>query len=472
MSHTPKEQAKFYKDYWLKIEQLTGSDLSAFIRDFLSIKQHKTPRIDSVYPIFKEYAAGINTETLLEQILHYARIYNQIINSNTQINKQIDACLRRLNQLEITVVRSFLMEVLSLNKDNSITNEDVLKIFTTVESYIFRRYICRVPINALSKLFAAIDYEIRRYDDTNTNNYYDKFVYAITSRTESVRYPNDEEFKEQIGNIDAYNIPTRYRLYIFERYENFGTIETKDIYEHIKSKDYTIEHIMPQQLTPAWEKSLGENAHQIHSKWLHRLSNLTITAYNSKLSNKPFIEKRDSTNGYKQSGLRINNIIAQQETWAEQQLIERSNRMTDRAIEIWPKPNTTYQPQAPELPSCTLADENINLTNKKIARYSYKGNMQTTDKWSDMFEQIITLLHANDSTILTELAYSIINKNPDNYFSNTPDILRQPQQIDDNIYIEKNTSTTTKLTILRQLFDLYGIEHNNLVFYYRNKDKN
>lgn len=63
---------------------------------------------------------------------------------------------------------------------------------------------------------------------------------------------------------------------------------------------------MPQTLTHEWKESLGENWQAIQETWLHRLANLTLTAYNSKYQNSTFKTKRDCENGYKDSGLRIN----------------------------------------------------------------------------------------------------------------------------------------------------------------------
>ena len=74
-------------------------------------------------------------------------------------------------------------------------------------------------------------------------------------------------------------------MYILERFENFGTIEDKDVYRHFDDGDYSIEHIMPQHLTPAWAEALGSDYERIHETWLHRMANLTLTAYNSKYSN-------------------------------------------------------------------------------------------------------------------------------------------------------------------------------------------
>lgn len=51
----------------------------------------------------------------------------------------------------------------------------------------------------------------------------------------------------------------KYKAYLFERFENYGTIEAKDVYTHLDNNVYTIEHIMPQYLTPAWNESLGAN---------------------------------------------------------------------------------------------------------------------------------------------------------------------------------------------------------------------
>lgn len=38
---------------------------------------------------------------------------------------------------------------------------------------------------------------------------------------------------------------------------------------------------MPQKLNNDWFKELGDNAEEIHEKWIHKLGNLTITGYNS-----------------------------------------------------------------------------------------------------------------------------------------------------------------------------------------------
>lgn len=64
---------------------------------------------------------------------------------------------------------------------------------------------------------------------------------------------------------------------------------------------YTIEHIMPQNpnLSEEWKRELGADWERIQESWLHTLGNLTLTGYNSEYSDRPFVEKRDMENGFK-----------------------------------------------------------------------------------------------------------------------------------------------------------------------------
>lgn len=164
----------------------------------------------------------------------------------------------------------------------------------------------------------------------------------------------------------------RYKAYLFERFENHDTIETKDVYTHLDNSVYSKEHIMAQHLTPAWIEELGENAVEIHDTWLHRLANLTLTGYNPNLSDKSFIEKRDhKEGGYKYSGLRMNQRIALKDTWRLEDLEERNVEMIELALNIWKYPVTDYVPAKKEYETCTLDDEIYDLTGRSLIKYNY-----------------------------------------------------------------------------------------------------
>lgn len=469
-----QNQTKYYDTYWAKIEKCTANDVSGFVRDYLSIKQQVTPTVSNVYQSFKSYSetAALPVDVLLTDLLRYARFFEKLLTCKSGLNEQkLDDCLYRLMRLEIVVTRPFLMEVLRLHQDGKVTTDDVLKIFLITENYLFRRNICEVPTNALNKIFLNLNKEIIRYDNT-ADNYVAKFIYALLSKKESGRFPDDAEFASALAEKQVYQMRGKYKAYLFERFENYGTIETKDVYTHLDNNVYTIEHIMPQHLTPAWTESLGANAAEIHETWLHRLANLTLTGYNPNLSNNTFVEKRDAKDGgYKVSGLKMNQKIATKSTWGLSELKERNEEMVKRAMEIWACPETDFVPAEKEFDSCTLDDENYDLTGRDIARYSYLNTEQPVTSWTDMFEHVVKFLHQKDKSVLTSLAFS----SKDNtelaaYVSSDETGLRSALKIDDNVYVEKNTSTAMKISILRRIFALYEADPMDLVFYLKDSE--
>ena len=380
--------------------------------------------------------------------------------------KKLDASLYRLMRLGIVVTRPFFMEVFRLHQEKELSTDDVLKIFLITENYLFRRNICEVPTNALNKIFLNLNNEIRCYNH-KADDYVSKFIYILLSKKWNHRFPDDNEFKVSLSEKQVYRMRGNYKVYLFERLENYGTVETKDIYKYLDEGIYTIEHIMPQKLTLAWCDSLGEDAEEIHETWLHRLANLTLTGYNPSLGNKTFVEKRDTKEGgYKSSGLRMNQKIAAKQTWGLAELKERNDEMLELAMEIWKYPITNFTPSRKAYDSCTLDDETFDLTDREIARYSYLTIEQTVKNWTDMFEDLVKFFYQKDKSVLISLAYK---KKEDTvlavYVRNNKSDLRSALKIDKNLYIEKNTSTAVKISILRRIFALYKADPMDLVFY-------
>ena len=384
MGQSPENQESFYTKYWSKIESFTGGDynrngVSLFVRDYLSVKRQSTPSMDKIYAVFKSYfdEQGISIEEMLKDMLEYARLYRMLTESKFN-DDVVNASIFRLNYLETTVSRPFFLQVLSLNSQGILCISDVREIFSIVENYLFRRNICEVPTNALNKVFLTLNREILRYDGTY-DNFVEKMKFALTSKKESGRFPDDQEFSIALSEKQVYLMRSRYKNYLFERYENFGTDEVKKyLYANIEDGKYSIEHIMPQTLTPVWRTALGEDSNEIHATWLHRLANLTLTAYNSSYSNNPFLVKRDNENGFKNSGFRMNQLIAQKDQWTLSELEERDAYMVSRALIIWSYPSTEYRPTEKQLDSVTL-DEDVTLTGSQIAKFSYKESEQVVD---------------------------------------------------------------------------------------------
>src|SRR5699024_7268946 len=128
--------------------------------------------------------------------------------------------------------------------------------------------------------------------------------------------------------------------------ENHGHVENLNIYEGIQNQDYSVEHIMPQTLTTTWKEDLGEDYQEVHDLYINSIGNLTLTGYNSKYSNRPFIEKQTIEKGFKDSHFSfLNRLPAQKDSWGKEEIIESREMIIDRVLDIWKLPETSYQPE-------------------------------------------------------------------------------------------------------------------------------
>lgn len=464
-----KEQDEYYDKYWNRIEECTKYDVSSFVRDYLSIKQLAIPSQKKIYISFKDYVdqKSIETEELLKDLLAYAKRYEILLSGGTE-NKALDACIYRLNRLETTVTRPFFLEVLRLYDENKLDISELAEIFLITENYLFRRTICDLPTNALNKIFSTLHREITRYEG-NDEGYVEKFKYALLSKKDRARFPDDDEFAERFTERQIYQMNSKNKIYIMERLENYSTIEDKDVYGHCDDGTYSIEHIMPQHLTPAWIKALGEDYEEIHEMWLHRIANLTLTAYNSKYSNSTFEEKKSMKNGFEDSGIRMNTYIAKKDKWTLAELEERNQYLMGRSLEIWAAPTTTFKPAVKQMDSYTL-DDDVSLSGRLIARFSYNNTEQPVSSWVEMFQKVLQILYAEDKSLITKLAVSKDDSSAQHFTMDEADF-KKTVEIGDGIYVWTNTSTQTKLSVLNKVFKLYDADPSDLVFYLRDENE-
>ena len=123
------------------------------------------------------------------------------------------------------------------------------------------------------------------------------------------------------------------RTFVLRRLEeSYGAPEPVDF----SAAKLTIEHVLPQTPTDEWLKLLADEVteeagpEELHDLLVHTLGNLTLTAENAKLSNSPFQRKQDILDA---SALRMNREIADAPTWGKAQILQRAERLSDRAIQ-------------------------------------------------------------------------------------------------------------------------------------------
>lgn len=268
-------------------------------------------------------------EALVKDIHTFARYYCAMALGYEQ-NPELKLAFQDLQELRVDVTYPFLLELYHDYASGELPITDFLQAVRLVESYVFRRAICGIPANSLNKTFANFTKAIKK--DRYLESIQAHFLVLPSYR----RFPNDDEFKRSLQTKDLYNV--RHYNYWLRRLENH------DRKERVAVDEYTIEHIMPQNknLSPAWKDSLGPDWQRIHKTYLHTLGNLTLTAYNSKYSDKSFLEKRDMEKGFKESPLKLNQGLGQIEQWDENAILQRAERLSQMALDVWIAPKLEY----------------------------------------------------------------------------------------------------------------------------------
>ncbi len=460
MKENSEKQEYLYKNYWYKIEKNTNYDVSSFLRDYLTFIERKIPNKNKVYITFKNYILKNNfdIEELLQKLLQFSQYYKKIINSNDE-DIEISKILKRINKLETIVAYPFFLFLYGKLENWIIDKNNLKEILLIVESYVFRRFICGVPTNALNKTFMLLWKEIESYIDYK-DNFVEVFKYILLNKTWSQRFPKNDEFSEYLKLKDIYNTQSRNKLHLLERLENFDNKES-DIERLIEDWTLTIEHIMPQTLTVDWENELWENAKEIHERYLHTLWNITLTWYNSKYSNKSFKEKKGMEKWFNESHLYLNSFLKEVETWNEENILKRYEILKNKALKVWELSTTEYKEKKDETKLFTLSDEK-DFTWEEILEYSFEWKDYKIDNWTTFYEDIIKMLFEKDPILMKtfindeSLSYKFHKEKSERY---------SYEKIDENIYLRLNYWTEWKVNILREIFKKYNISLDDLVLY-------
>lgn len=379
MDLPPSKQTRLYEEYWAGLETWFASPNEArfdeFVRHYLTYKSGSIPKVGEVYDAFKLFAEqqereGSTREVLVGDLHRHAGLFVRMA-----LGHEPSARLRRhfqdLEQLKATVVYPFLLRVYVDYENNVLTDEQFEEILVLVTSYLFRRAVCRIPTNSLNTTFAALGSGIIDAE------YVTSIAARLSIPTANTRFPDDEEFTAALSSLDLYHFARR--IYFMRRLENHGRKERVTI------SDYTIEHILPQNenLSAAWQRELGPNWKTVQENYLHTLGNLTLTGYNSEYSDRPFLEKRDMPGGFAQSPLRLNAGLGELDSWNEEQIRLRADRLARLALDVWPHPR---------LPEATLTN--------------YRRAMGSSFDWS-LTHQILEEIPAGRWTTYKQLADAV-----------------------------------------------------------------
>ena len=361
MGLEPTHQTQLHEDHWRPMElafgqEAYGTHFDSFMRHYLTLKTGEIPNLGKVYEAFKGHArdphiAVDGVDALVADVHRFADYYCAMA-LDREPDGHLAQAFQDLRELRVDVAYPFLLELYQDYDRGTLSREDLLAAVRLVEAYVFRRAVCSIPTNSLNKTFATFGRALKK------ERYLESIKAHLLLMPSYRRFPKDDEFRRELRTRDLYNF--RSRSYWLRRLENHGRKELVSVDE------YTIEHVMPQNegLSAQWQNDLGPDWERIHETWLHTLGNLTLTAYNSEYSDRPFAAKRDMEGGFKVSPLKLNQGIGILERWDEQAIQARAENLAATAVNVWtdvslsPDALATYrlQPERSRAESYTIDD--------------------------------------------------------------------------------------------------------------------
>ena len=341
------KQTEIYEKIWHpQIESVLNDDTSKFFRDYLQYKKSTPLKVVSdnntkeLYQQFKEFVE-INFENnndFINDILKYVKLYKwiiteenyDIISPQEENDKRIKELLRNIfHDIETEAFKPFVLGLLEYHQygegNTKITDEKLISILETIRTYLIRRRILKLT-QGENKNIVLLCKRIKEIAQGRTS-----IIELLTSMFYSLRFPNDEELRAALMNMNFYEELKQYSKFILGKIEEHNS----KVSVNFRDEKISIEHIMPQNLNDAWKAELGDNYEEIHRKYLHNIGNLILTEFNSEMGNKPFSEKKERL---KTSNLYFRHDIINRDRWNQQSIEEHRENMIKWLLDTFSLP--------------------------------------------------------------------------------------------------------------------------------------
>ena len=277
-----------------------------------------------------------DSEYFFERLYKSSEIYNQlIIPNNEENNELVTKKLRDLQNIGGAASYALLLYVF---EKYDLSDENKADLIEFLVKFFLRRNITDTPpTRDLDNIFIDIIKKLHNHGQYS----YELIETAIKSLS---TYASDQLFIEKLkGKLYEENVgSTRFILCKIEELNNKSKETQTDLWARDNKNKYiwTIEHIFPQgaNIPTEWIDMVADGdkatAQTIQDELVHTLGNLTLSGYNSKLSNLSFEKKRDRKNkdevyvGYK-NGMFLNEDLKDKTSWKKEDIEHRGKKMID-----------------------------------------------------------------------------------------------------------------------------------------------
>ena len=405
------KQEEVYKNYWLPMQSALNENLTEFIRHYL-MKDGNIIKQDDVYYALKDSVSTTNAIDYLTELKKYSVFYQRLKYPEFEKEPDLEIMFRRLNRIEVTTAYPLLLNFYNDYANGKIDKNGFVTILKILENYLIRRFVCNIATNQLNKIFPTV-YPIIQ------SKYSENIIEGFKIILQGKGYPKDNEFSLRFRETKFYGGGDR-------------VVKTKLILETIESsfnhkeavpfENLSVEHIMPQTLSEWWQEHLGDNWEETHELYLHTIGNLTLTAYNTELSNDDFYTKKKTLN---ESHLEINKYFATIPKWTRTEIEARAEILAKKALEIW-----SYFGQENSTPTDIQEVTGTTPVGLKILGQHFEVN-----SWRDVLEKTLNVI-----ADLEPEKFEVIAHNFPRYVGKDKNKFRAIRQLENGYFIEVNLS--------------------------------
>src|SRR5579859_2385608 len=326
----PVEHERWYNTVWSPMQSRLGERFDDYMRDFL-LKEGQSVRPDEVYQEWRKRLAPLDEDGIrdvLRDLAAWSLEYDQILHPQREADMEVRRRLQRLTAWSKTVPFQFNPLLLRLHADyrrGALTAEQVTHVFQAVESLLVRRLFVNAPVRDDNQLLIEIYNGAAQQTDRVA-----AFVDAL-ARPE-VGWPSDEDFTDGI---------VRHPLYFASHPDQRKAIAEalEDSFEHrtpVRYEQLDLQLITPLLPRADWLAELGVNEDQ-YWKAIGTLGNFTFVP-RGRAPDLGVAERRKELLRMTRYGLELVKDFAGISRWTAEEIENRSHRLAERAIQIWPGP--------------------------------------------------------------------------------------------------------------------------------------
>lgn len=430
------QQEDVYSTYWQPMQTALGNNLTECIRHYM-MRNGTLVKQGDVYFTLKDLVEERDALKSLSEIATFASYYQKLLLPNSEPDLRIQNAIKRLNRLEVTTAYPFLLNCYHDYAQADISAADFLEIIEIIENFVVRRFVCNLPTSLYNKLFPYL------YRWAKTNNP-SSFVAGVRSELQKRDYPKDNVFRSRLIESRLYGPGERAAKtkLILE------TLESK--YNHKEQVSFdglTIEHILPQTVTNWWKQHLGEDWQADYELYVHTLGNLTLTAYNSELSNDSFPKKQEQLS---QSHVDLNNYFQELAKWDRDAIEVRSKVLADLAISCWPY----FGDEKTALVAANADD----VTGKTPQTVIILGQLISVETWRDVLGTTL-----NTISDLEPERFDILATTYSRFVSKEQDRFRRKIQLKNGYYVDVALNSKSVYRLCKQVIETIGLTNDDWI---------